>query len=242
MPGCVGRSGEGFEKLGPYTFVHGRGGQEVTTDSLLLAEFSLPLSEGSSVCDLGTGSGIIPLLLAWKSGADNITGVEVEDAPAEAARLNVTRNGLSDRISIINSDWLDLPRTYDEGSFDLVVSNPPYTKRGEGRVSPDKVRDRARREGEGGLGAMLRVAAYLMGERGRLCLVYPVRRLQDLMECLGGAGLSARRLRFVYTGPHVKSAPKSAPKSANEAKLVLLEASRQGTLKVEEELYLSESS
>lgn len=238
MPGCVGSSGERSEELGPYTFVHPMGGQEVTTDSLLLVEFALPICDGSTVCDLGTGSGIIPLLLAWKSGAGAITGVEVVSSSVEAARRNVTRNRLSERIAIVEKDWLDLPHIYGEGSFDLVVSNPPYMKRGEGRVSPDEVRDRARREGEGGLGGMLRVAAYLMGETGRLCLVYPVRRLHELMEVLGEAGLRATRLRFVYTSPPTKP----APKSKNEAKLFLLEASRRGTLKVEEDLYLPVSA
>ena len=214
------------EEIGPYSFVSGPRhmvGQGVTADSLLLVDFLLPLKDSDRVCDLGTGAALIPMLLAWKSGAAKIVGVEAEAATADAARRNVEENSLSDRILIVNENWLDLAGKLDEGSFDLVVCNPPYVKRGKGRVSPSAARDSARREGTGGMEGLIAAAAYLLGAGGRLCLVYPAGRLGEVKERVSAAGLYPARLCMVYSLKK-GGAEKSVASEGSEAKLFLLEA------------------
>jgi tRNA1Val (adenine37-N6)-methyltransferase len=213
------------EPLGPFTFMQKKGGQRVTGDSLLLADFVLPLNEDDRVIDLGSGTGIIPLVLAWKSSARKIAGVEVERGSAEVALRNVENNALQSRVEIIEKDYRELTGLYPEGAFSVVLSNPPYTRKGGGRVSPIKERALARSEVLGTHEDLLKVSAHLAGPYGRICLIYPVKRLVDVMDGLEKACLRPVRLRFVHTDP------------AKDAKLFLMEAARGGSLKVERPLF-----
>ena len=215
----------GVERVGPYRFIQGEA-QRVTTDSLLLADFVLPLMEGESVVDLGTGAGIIPVVLAWKTCAGRIVGVEVDGAAAETARKNVEGNALSGRITVLEGDYRGLFKKFPEGSFSVVVGNPPYMRAGSGRVSPKGARAGARSEVHGGLRDLVAVSRHLAGRTGRVCYVFPVRRLAEMLSELDCAGLKARRLKFVHTGP------------GREAKLFLIEAGTTGSLRVEEPVVL----
>jgi tRNA1Val (adenine37-N6)-methyltransferase len=197
MPDCT------TEPLGPFQFIQGKVGHRVTGDSLLLADFVLPLKQDEPVIDLGTGT---------------IVGVDVERNSVEVARRNVEINGLNSRITIIEKDWRELPDLYPKGAFPVVVSNPPYFKIGAGRKSPVKQRAIARSEVMGTLEELLKVGAYLAGPAGRICFIYPVTRFLDVMEGLNKAGLRPRRVRFVNTKP------------GSVAKLFLMEAARGGSL------------
>lgn len=215
-----------MERLGPFKFFQTRTGHRLTNDPVLLVDF-LPRSEPKApIVDLGTGSGAIPLLLAWKTGAESITGVEVNPVEAATARRNVEENGLAGRIDILNRDFRGLPGVYPEGAFPVVVSNPPYVKAGSGRVSPDEGRAAARSEVFGTLTDLVDVSRYLAGGEGRVFYVFPVIRLEEMLGELKRAGLRARRLRFVHTAPD------------REARLFLIEAGTTGELKVEEPVFL----
>ncbi|MEE9614911.1 MAG: methyltransferase, partial [Thermodesulfobacteriota bacterium] len=154
---------ETLEPLGPYTFIQKKAGYRVTEDSFLLAEFLPQPGEKDTVVDLGTGSGVMLLLLAWKTGVERVVGVEAEGEAAETARGNVRANGLGSRVEIVEMDWRMAPSVYPEGSFSVVVSNPPYVKSGAGRVSPHPGRAAARTEIMGGLDELVRVSAHLAG-------------------------------------------------------------------------------
>jgi tRNA1(Val) A37 N6-methylase TrmN6 len=217
---------ETFENLGPYGFIQKKKGVRLTQDTVLLAEFLLPLQETDSVIDLGTGSGAIPLVLAWKTGVSRIEGVEVDGAAALIAQRNIEANDLSSRISIIKKDFRDLPGLYPEGAFSIVVSNPPYVKAGSGRVSPVRERAVARGEVMGDLRDLVGVSSHLAGKDGRIFYVFPVLRLFELIDEMKKTGLKARRLKFIHTKP------------GNTARLFLIEAGRIGALKIEEPLFL----
>jgi tRNA1Val (adenine37-N6)-methyltransferase len=189
------------EPLGPFTFFQKKRGHRVTGDSLILADFVLPLNKDDTVVDLGTGTGIIPLLLAWKSPVRRIVGVEVDRGSSLVALRNVETNGLKSRVNIIEKDWRELSSLYPEGAFPVVVTNPPYVKKGAGRISPVNERAVARSEVMGTLEELLNVSAYLAGPAGRICLIYPVTRFSDVMGGLKNAGLRPRRVRFVKTAP-----------------------------------------
>ncbi len=217
---------ETFEKLGPYDFIQKKKGTRLTLDTILLAEFLLPLNESDSVIDLGSGTGAIPLILAWKTGVSRIEGVEVDDVAASIAQRNIGANNLSSRISITKKDFRDLPGLYPEGAFSIVVSNPPYVKAGSGRMSPARERAVARGEVMGELKDLIEVSSYLAGKDGLIFYVFPVLRLLELIGELKKRGLKARRLKFVHTNPD------------KPARLFLIEAGRTGGLKIEEPVFI----
>lgn len=214
------------ENLGPYSFDQKKAGLRLTSDSVALAEFAArSITEKDNVADLGTATGALLLMLAWKTSAKGLLGVEVDVQACDGARRNVEANGLGGRVSVLNADYRDLPGMYAEGSFSVVVSNPPYTKAGCGRLSPKAARAAARSEVLGGLADLVRVSSHLAGEEGRTFLVYPVERLEELLAEAGKSGLLARRLRFIHAG------------KAKEAKLFLVELGRRGGLELEEPLF-----
>lgn len=215
---------ETVEELGPFLFMQEKRGQRLTGDPVMLVDFVLPLREGDRVIDLGTGTGAIPLLLSWKAPGARVTGVEVMAGPAAVASRNVEANGLARSVEIVRADFRELE--YPAGSFDLVVSNPPYVKAGSGRTGPDPVRTAARSEVHGGLRDLVRVSAHLAGGTGSVCCVYPVKRLDEMLCEFSSAGLRPVRLRFVHPGP------------GRAAELFLVEAARAGELTVEPPLFI----
>lgn len=201
--------------------VQQRGGYRFSLDPLLLADFA-DVREGAQVIDLGTGCGIIPLVLARKAETARIVGVELQPEMAELAQRNAELNALADRIEIMDADIIDLKRSYPVSSFDLVVANPPYRKRGTGKISPRAGRDQARHESTAGLADFLEVAKYLVRPTGRICLIYLAARLTEFLSCASELKLSPLRLRMVHGNP------------AAAAKMFLVELvkGRQGELAV----------
>ena len=221
LPKTSSESAGTTRMLGPYTYIQPEYGHKVTDGPLLLCDFITPLAEGETVIDIGTGAGVIPLILASKTPVKRIVGVEVQRALVETAKKNVELNSLNDRIELIESDYRDLPGRFPEASFSLVLANPPFVKRDGGRRSPDASRDVARSEVFGVLGDLLQTSAYLAGSGGRVAYIFPVIRFKEMLSGLTGVGLTPTRLRFIHTTPE------------KGATLFLVEASRSGTLQVE---------
>lgn len=214
------------EKIGPYEFRQDDKGHKLTVDSLLLAEFMLPLRSDDRVIDLGTGAGVIPLVLAWRSDVRSITGVEVSERAFALAEKNIEANNLTSRVSLLRADYRDLKGLLKERSFSVVLSNPPYTKANTGRVSPVWERAVARSEILGGLVDLIGAADYLLTEEGRVGFVFPTLRLEEMMKALEQAGLKARRLCFVH------------PAKGKPSHIFLIEAGRSGELTEEEPIFL----
>lgn len=218
---------ETIEGLGPYFFIQRKAGHRLTSDTVALAEFAAQsLSEKDTLIDLGTATGALPLLFSWKTELKRITGVEVDDDAAETAVRNVEANGLGDRVEIIKADYRDLIGMYPEGAFTAVVSNPPYTKAGTGRVSPSSQRAIARSEVLGGLSDLLKVSKHLACEAGRIFYVFPVARLAEMLIEAQKCGLKVRRLRFIHAAKD------------KEPGIFLVELGRQGGLEIEEPLFI----
>ncbi|MBE7414938.1 MAG: methyltransferase [Deltaproteobacteria bacterium] len=213
---------ETLEKLGPYFFVQRKAGQRLTGDSVELAEFAIPdLNKNDRIIDLGTGTGAIPLMLAWKSGAGKITGVEIDREAARTAMKNVEANGLAGRVDIINRDLRELRECFPEGAFTAVVSNPPYGKAGAGRISPKTERAAARAGLHGGLSDLISISAYLTGRKGRVFYVFPAARIAEMLVELGKAGFRPVRIRFL------------GGKTGRAPKLFLIEAGKEGGIPIE---------
>ncbi len=195
-------------------------GYRFSVDALLLARFA---GEGRTgrVADLGTGSAVIPLLLAAEKAARRIVGFEVQEELADMARRNVALNGFEDRIEIVHGDIKDLASPPLRESFDLVLSNPPYVPAGQGRLSDNPEKAVARHEVACSLEDVLRAAFHLVRTGGRVALVYPAERLPDLLVALRARGLEPKRLRMVH------------PRLGDPARLTLLEATKGGRPRLE---------
>ena len=207
------------EKIGAYEFR--QAGQRLTQDSVLLADFVLPLKKEDTVLDLGTGSGAVPLIFCLKSSVKKIVGVEINEKAVKAARENISVNGLAHRVEIMNRDWRTLKGIFPGASFSVIVSNPPYVKKGSGRLSPSSERALARHESAGTLRDLVEISEYLLSKKGRLFYVYPVKRLQELFAEFGRFGIKPVRISFVHAGKGV------------DADVFLVEAGFQGELRVE---------
>jgi tRNA1Val (adenine37-N6)-methyltransferase len=198
-----------------------RHGYRFSLDPLLLSDFA-GIREAEEAVDLGTGCGVIPLILARKAGEAGMTGIEMQEEMAVLAERNVRLNALSDRISIVHADVADIKNHFPASSFDLVVSNPPYRKRGTGRISPKPGRDDARHESTASLADFLAAAKYLVRLSGRICFIYHPSRITELLIEAAALKLAPLRLRMVHGSTDA------------EARMFLIEMvkGRKGDLKV----------
>ncbi|NOS35986.1 MAG: methyltransferase, partial [Deltaproteobacteria bacterium] len=153
---------ETIENLGRFRLIQSRRGYRYSVDSLLLSRFVLPIRKGERVIDIGTGSGVIPLLLLQDEVGQRITGVEVQKRLFNLAERNLALNNLTGRMELIHADYRELRRLRKRGSFDLIVSNPPYVKKGCGRVSAIEDRAIARMEHLGSLSELVEISSYLL--------------------------------------------------------------------------------
>jgi tRNA1Val (adenine37-N6)-methyltransferase len=177
-----------------------RRGARVSLDALLLADFArADDTRLGSVLDLGCGGGVIGLALAVADPTAQVTGVEIQPDMAAIARRNARLNGAGERVKIIQGDLTrprDLP--LEPGTFDLVVSNPPFHS-GEGRVSRDPARALARQELACTVDDIAAVAHRFVRPRGRASFVFPADRLADLLVALSLASLRPRLVRAVHS-------------------------------------------
>ncbi|HEY5973621.1 MAG TPA: methyltransferase [Geobacteraceae bacterium] len=174
-----------------------RDGYRFSLDPLLLTDFARPLPPGP-LLDLGTGCGIMPLLQARLGASGPLVGVEFQPELADLARRNVQANGLTHRITIIEDDLLALGTHFPANSFSMVLANPPFRRRGTGRVSPRAGRDLARHESTAGLADFLAVAKKMVVPGGRLCFVQLPERLPELLQEAASLRLAPTRLRMVH--------------------------------------------
>jgi tRNA1Val (adenine37-N6)-methyltransferase len=202
-----------------------RRGYRFSVDAVLLAHAaSLPAASkkpAARILDLGTGCGIIPLLLSARLPEARIFGVEIQPALADLARENVSENRLTDRVRILRRDLRNLTRGDAGGPVDLVVANPPYRPPGTGRRCPDGERDAARCEVHARLADVLSAARRMLDPGGRFWIVFPAERCAELMDRMREFDIEPKTLRPVYSGP-IDSSPETT------ARLVLAGGRRAG--------------
>ncbi len=175
-------------------------GYRFSIDSVLLADFAAAYC-GRSVLDLGTGSGVLLLLLAGRSGRlRKGVGVEIQPQLHAFAVRNIEENGFGDRLCAILGDFRDDVPGLAHRSFDLVVSNPPYRKVGEGRRNPDPRKEIARHEVACTMADVYAAAERHLSPRGRFAIVSSSHRLPEIFSLGFAAGILPETIRFVH--PH----------------------------------------
>ncbi|MCD6507197.1 tRNA1(Val) (adenine(37)-N6)-methyltransferase [Candidatus Poribacteria bacterium] len=187
-----------------------RKGPKFAVDAVLLAQFT-KVSSGDRVVDLGTGTGVIPLILAHTTKAGQIIGVEIQTELADMAGRSVLLNGLQKRVEIIEGDIRRIADILPAGRFDVVTCNPPHRSPETGRVSPNPAIAISRHEILGRLEDFVAAAGYLLKNRGRAVFVHRPERLPDLLELFRREEIAPKRLRFVH------------PMANRNAELLLLE-------------------
>ena len=185
------------------------------TDSFVLSSFPR-LKRGLRVCDLGSGTGLLGLLLLQREPSLTVTSLERLPDAVQLSERCAAENGLSGRLKSYCMDLRNAPQAFATGSFDLIVSNPPYFPAGHGAAPPDNVRRETRHECGCTLSELVQSAAYLLRWGGAFCLVHKPERLTDVLCCLRGGRCEPKRLRLVHAAP-------DAPPS-----LILVEARRGG--------------
>lgn len=210
--------------------VQPRCGYRFSVDSLLLAEFA-HLPERGRVADLGTGSGVIALIVAKKMPAVEVVGIDLQGEMVERAKLSARINGLSHRVSFVRLNYRDVKDAFEPESFDYVIANPPYWEPDRGRMVKDRGKALARYELEATLEDLVEAAFYLLRFRGKFGLIFCAERSVDVLSSLRARGLEPKRLRFVH------------PYSRRKAQFVMVEAvkgAKRGALEVEPPLIIYE--
>ena len=169
-------------------------------DAVLLSHFAR-VKKGEQVVDLGTGSGVIPILLAGRHPHCRITGVELQPEMAERAGRSVAMNGLSDRITILARDIRDIREVLAPASVDVVTSNPPYLVPG-GLVNPRETRAIARHEITLTLEQLMEQAAWLLKPGGRFYLIHRPHRLVDICVLGRQVQLEPKWMQLVHPYAH----------------------------------------
>ena len=204
-----------------------RHGYRFSVDALLLYSF-VNARYASKVADLGAGSGIIGLLLAKKYEEAGVLLVELQEGLYGLAKRNIALNGLKGRVEAMLSDISLVVENVQNGSFDLVVSNPPFRKPMTGRISLGEERAIARHEIRLRLPQLAEAASSLLKAKGKFFMIYHPERFIELTDTLRAYRLEPKRIRFVHNDRSAVS------------KIVLVEAVKQGRggIKVENPLFI----
>ena len=188
-------------------------------DAVLLSGFA-KVKPGGKVLDLGTGTGIIPILMEAKTQGEHFTGLEIQEESADMARRSVLLNHLENKIDIVCGDIKEADTLFQAASFDVITCNPPYMIGQHGITNPDAPKAIARHEILCTLEDVVSQAAKLLGDRGRFYMVHRPFRLTEIMNVLTKYKLEPKRMQLVY--PYIDREPN----------MVLIEALKGGNSRI----------
>lgn len=216
-------------------------------DSVLLSDFAKEIKSGSRVVDLGTGTGILGILLCAKTNLSEIIGIEIQEEVAEMAQRSIKVNHLENRFKILNTDIKKIieknkikddeinnienekEKNYlERNCFDYVVTNPPYKKMNTGKINENEKQLISRHELKANLNDFIKTASYLLKDKGTLFMVHRPERLVDILEKMRDHKIEPKEIRFVY------------PKINTEPNLILIKAVKNANpfLKIDKPLYV----
>ena len=194
-------------------------------DAVLLSTYATA-GKKDRVLDMGTGNGIIPVLMQSKNPGSTYSALEIQEGSAQLARRNVELNHLEDRISVVKGDIKEASTIFGEASFNVVTSNPPYMNENHGLKNPEMPKAIARHEVLCNLEDVIRESAKMLKPKGRFYMVHRPHRLVDIISLMRQYRIEPKRIRMVH------------PFADKEANMVLIEGCRGGKsmVKVEKPL------
>ena len=197
-------------------------------DSILLSNFASEIKKDRNVIDLGTGTGIIGILLCAKTKISKMVGVEIQEEVYEMAKRSIKLNHLENKFEIINANIKELENKLEMGTFDAVVTNPPYKKNNTGLQNENEKKLISRHEITANLEDFIKIAAKLLKDKKDFYMVHRPDRLVDIIELLRKYKLEPKKLQLVY------------PKPEKEPNLLLIKATKNAKpfLKIEKPFYV----
>ena len=197
-------------------------------DSILLSDFAKNIKKDSIVLDLGTGTGIIPILLCGKTNLKKVIGVEIQEEVAKMAEKSIKLNNLKNKFEVINENILNLNNIYEKQTFDVIVTNPPYKKKETGVTNENQKKLISRHEIAADLEGFIRISKDLLKDKGEFYIVHRPERLVDILSLMRKYKIEPKILKMVYSNKN------------KEPKLVLIKGVKNGNpfLKVEKNLYI----
>ena len=195
-------------------------------DSVLLSDFAKNIKKDTKVLDLGTGTGIIPILLCGKTELKKIIGVEIQEEVAKMAKRSVVLNNLEERFEVINKNILELNTIYENQTFDVIVTNPPYKKKNTGIINENEKKIISRHEITAELEDFIKVSKDLLKDKGEFYMVHRPERLVDIISLMRKYNIEPKILRFV------------CPNEEKEPNLILIKGVKNAKpfLKIEKNL------
>mgnify|MGYP004456001545 FL=1 len=211
------KPGERIDELqrNGYRIIQNENGFCFGMDAVLLSGFAR-VKKGEQALDLGTGTGIIPILLEAKTEGEHFTGLEIQETSADMAGRSVRLNDLDQKVSIVKGDIKEATDLFGKASFDVVTSNPPYMTGQHGLVNPDMPKAIARHEILCTLEDVISQASALLKENGRFYMVHRPFRLAEIMVMMNRYRLEPKRMKLVY------------PFADKEPNMVLIEGLKGG--------------
>ena len=197
-------------------------------DSVLLSDFAKNIKNNSSVLDLGTGTGIIPILLCGKTNLKKVVGIEIQQDVANMAKRSSQLNNLQDRFEVVNTNIIDLKNIYEKQSFDVIVTNPPYKKENTGITNENEAKLISRHEITANLEDFISISKDLLKDKGEFYMVHRPERLVDILSLMRKYKIEPKILKFV------------SPNKNKEPNLILIKGIKNANsfLKIEKNLYV----
>lgn len=197
-------------------------------DSVLLSDFAKNMKNNSTVLDLGTGTGIIPILLCGKTNLKKVVGIEIQQDVANMAKRSSQLNNLQDRFEVVNTNIIDLKNIYEKQSFDVITTNPPYKKENTGITNENRTKLISRHEITANLEDFISISKDLLKDKGEFYMVHRPERLVDILSLMRKYKIEPKILKFV------------SPNKNKEPNLILIKGIKNANsfLKIEKNLYV----
>lgn len=203
-------------------------------DSVILSDFAKNIKKGSKVVDLGTGTGIIGLLLCKKTELKEIVGVEIQKEVAKMANRSIKLNKLEDKFKILNTDINKIfeDKLLEKNKFDVVVMNPPYKEKGTGKINEVDSKIISRHEVKATLSDFIKVASNLLKDKGEIYIVHKPERMPDIIQKMRENKIEPKEIKTVYSN------------KKTEASLILIKGIKGANkfFKILEPLYIYEEN